>query len=173
VIFLDLRDRYGITQVVPSIRTLRSAHAHAVANVRMEWVLQVTGPVKMRPAGMQNPKMATGEVEVDCRKVVEVLNQSKPLPFMVSGENDAGREYAPQIPLSRPAPRTHDPQHGPASQGHKFMRDFLDEQDLSRSKLRSCSKQRRKARATTSSRPAFTRDSSTRCRSRRSSSSSC
>ncbi len=86
VIFLDLRDRSGIVQVTVNPNASRETLEH-VANVRMEWVLQVTGTVQKRPAGMENPKMATGEVEI-IAEAVEVLNQAKTLPFMVSGEND-------------------------------------------------------------------------------------
>jgi aspartyl-tRNA synthetase len=86
VIFLDLRDRYGIVQVTVNPNASRETLEH-VANVRMEWVLQVTGIVQKRPAGMENPKMATGEIEIIAESV-EVLNQAKTLPFMVSGDND-------------------------------------------------------------------------------------
>src|SRR5512139_1774033 len=63
VIFLDLRDRYGIVQVTVN-PNLSKETLDAVSNVRMEWVLQVTGVVNQRPAGMENPKMATGEIEI-------------------------------------------------------------------------------------------------------------
>ncbi len=53
----------------------------------MEWVLQIEGLVQLRPDGMKNPKMETGEIEIIAREV-KVLNPSKPLPFMVSGDND-------------------------------------------------------------------------------------
>src|SRR5512147_1885006 len=86
VIFLDLRDRYGITQITIN-PNLSKETLEAAANVRMEWVLQVTGTVQKRPAGMENPKMQTGEVEIIAESV-DVLNQAKTLPFMVSGEND-------------------------------------------------------------------------------------
>jgi aspartyl-tRNA synthetase len=86
VIFLDLRDRYGIVQVTVNPNLSKETLA-AVANVRMEWVLQITGTVHKRPAGMENPKMQTGEVEVIAESI-EVLNRAKTLPFLVSGEND-------------------------------------------------------------------------------------
>ena len=86
VIFLDLRDRYGIVQVTVNPNASKETLEH-VANVRMEWVLQITVTVQGRPEGMANPKMATGEVEVIAESV-DVLNPAKTLPFMVSGEND-------------------------------------------------------------------------------------
>ena len=86
VIFLDLRDRYGVIQVTVN-PNLSKETLDTVANVRMEWVLQVTGTVQKRPTGMQNPRMQTGEVEVIAESI-EVLNPAKTLPFMVSAEND-------------------------------------------------------------------------------------
>lgn len=78
LVFIDLRDRYGLTQVVFS-----PAHAemHAVArSLRNEDVIQVTGEVVARPADMQNSKLATGDIDVKGRKL-EVLNKSKTPPF--------------------------------------------------------------------------------------------
>jgi aspartyl-tRNA synthetase len=86
VIFLDLRDRYGIVQVTIN-PNLSKETLDTVANVRLEWVLQVTGTVQKRPSGMENPKMQTGEVEVIAESV-KILNRARTLPFMVSGEND-------------------------------------------------------------------------------------
>ena len=86
VIFLDLRDRYGLVQVTIN-PNLSKETLDALSNVRMEWVLQITGIVHKRPAGMENPKMQTGEIEVIAESI-EVLNPAKTLPFMVSGEND-------------------------------------------------------------------------------------
>lgn len=76
VAFLDLRDASGIAQVV--VRDEEVAHP-----LRNEWVLQVTGEVAARPAGNENPNLATGEIEVVASDVV-VLNQAAPLPFQVS-----------------------------------------------------------------------------------------
>src|SRR5512146_1041915 len=63
VIFVDLRDRRGITQVVfnPEVNTEVHAKAH---QIRSEWVLAVEGQVVARPGEMANPKLATGEIEV-------------------------------------------------------------------------------------------------------------
>jgi len=78
--FLDLRDRYGITQVVldPS-RTYSSDQE----KLRSEFVVAVKGEVRARPEGMRNPKLATGEVEVAADDLI-VLNESRALPFEVS-----------------------------------------------------------------------------------------
>ncbi|MBO3087225.1 aspartate--tRNA ligase [Cellulomonas dongxiuzhuiae] len=80
VAFVDLRDASGIAQVV--IRDEAVAHG-----LRAEYVLQVTGEVGRRPAGNENPNLATGEVEVVAHEVV-VLNESAPLPFQVSASVD-------------------------------------------------------------------------------------
>ncbi len=86
VAFFDLRDRYGIIQVTVN-PTLAKEVLDKIANIRMEWVLEIEGVVEKRPEGMANPKMATGEVEV-IAKDVKVLNPSKVPPFMISGDND-------------------------------------------------------------------------------------
>jgi aspartyl-tRNA synthetase len=84
VTFIDLRDRYGIVQVVadPSKPGLASFQ-----DARSEWVLQITGVVRKRPAGAENPNMDTGEIEVEAIKI-ETLNPAKPLPFMVNKDED-------------------------------------------------------------------------------------
>jgi aspartyl-tRNA synthetase len=86
VIFIDLRDRFGLTQVVIN-PDLPKETQDSVSNVRSEWVLQITGMVQKRPDGMQNPRMPTGEVEVIASEVV-VLNPAKPLPFMISSDEE-------------------------------------------------------------------------------------
>jgi aspartyl-tRNA synthetase len=77
--FFDLRDRYGITQVVTNQEDASSAHA-AAEPVRNEWVVQVEGTVRHRPEGTANPDLETGEIEVAVDRF-EVLNQSKVPPF--------------------------------------------------------------------------------------------
>ena len=86
LIFIDLRDRFGLTQV--TIDSERAAAAHAVANqVRNEYVLQVSGPVRARPAGFENPNLETGAVEVIADEVT-ILNPAKTPPFYISGNAD-------------------------------------------------------------------------------------
>jgi aspartyl-tRNA synthetase len=84
VIFFDLRDRYGLVQITINPNLSKEA-LEVISNIRFEWVLQVTGTVAKRPAGMENPKMETGEIEVVVSEI-NVLNPAKTLPFMVSGE---------------------------------------------------------------------------------------
>ena len=79
VIFLDLRDRCGITQVV--FNPQRDAVAHARADrVRNEYVIAAQGVVEARPEGMVNPKLETGAIEVNCG-ALRLLNPSAPPPF--------------------------------------------------------------------------------------------
>jgi aspartyl-tRNA synthetase len=81
VIFFDLRDRWGITQIVfnPAFDCEAHAQAHRLRN---EYVVAIKGVVTRRPAGSENPKLATGEIEV-MAQVVEVLNPSHPPPFPI------------------------------------------------------------------------------------------
>ncbi len=81
LIFIDLRDRDGIAQIVfdPEV----NAAAHGVAeSVRSEFVLAIKGTVIPRPGGTVNPNMKTGEVEIQVSEC-KLLNRSKPLPFML------------------------------------------------------------------------------------------
>jgi len=84
VTFVDLRDRYGLTQIVANAREQKAAHA-ALQDVRSEWVLQVKGAVRSRPEGTKNPKLATGDIEVVASDVT-VLNEAKTPPFYVNEE---------------------------------------------------------------------------------------
>lgn len=101
VVFIDLRDRTGVAQVV--VRDEEVAH-----KLRPEYVLQVTGKVEKRPEGNENPNLASGAIEVFTDQV-EILNTSAPLPFQVSSHSDeveAGEEVRLKhryLDLRRPA----------------------------------------------------------------------
>ena len=82
--FIDLRDRYGLTQVVAHAGTEALAHA-ALSGARSEWVLQIRGTVRTRPEGTRNPKLGTGDVEIVADEVT-VLNEAKTPPFYVNEE---------------------------------------------------------------------------------------
>jgi aspartyl-tRNA synthetase len=86
LIFIDLRDREGIAQVVFDPEVNPAGHAVA-ESVRSEFVLAVRGTVIHRPEGTVNPNMKTGEVEI---QVIEckLLNRSRPLPFMLDEHSD-------------------------------------------------------------------------------------
>ncbi|HEX9496721.1 MAG TPA: aspartate--tRNA ligase, partial [Candidatus Limnocylindria bacterium] len=80
--FIDLRDRYGITQIVA--KTGEPAH-DALGAVRSEWVIRVTGTVRERSKETVNPKLPTGAIEV-AAETVEVINEAKTPPFYVNEE---------------------------------------------------------------------------------------
>ncbi len=84
ITFLDLRDRYGLVQIVADPANPQAAKAQ---DARSEWVLQVTGVVRLRPEGAENPNLATGQIEVEALQV-EVLNPAKPLPFIINKDED-------------------------------------------------------------------------------------
>ena len=84
VIFIDLRDRYGITQVVFAPQHDQQAHELA-QSLRSEFVISVTGKVELRPEGTANPEIATGEIDVAGAKLM-ILNKAETPPFPI--END-------------------------------------------------------------------------------------
>ena len=86
VIFIDLRDRWGITQIVfnPEINPEVHAKAH---RLRSEWVLAVKGKVERRPGDMANPKLKTGEIEVLVSELL-ILNTSETPPFPLDEDTE-------------------------------------------------------------------------------------
>ena len=86
LVFIDLRDRYGIVQVVVDAATAPEAHA-ALVDARIEWVIAVEGVVTPRRAGTENEKLPTGAIEVSADSV-RILSQSKTPPFYIN-ETDA------------------------------------------------------------------------------------
>jgi len=85
-VFIDLRDREGIVQVVFNPQVSQEAYQLA-GSFRSEYVIQVTGEVAARPEGTENRKLATGDIEVVAREAV-IFNQSKTPPFYVSEDED-------------------------------------------------------------------------------------
>jgi aspartyl-tRNA synthetase len=88
VLFIDLRDHYGITQVVadPDSPAFKEAE-----RLRAEWVVRVDGKVRRRPAGTENPELTTGNIEVYVSEI-EVLGPARELPMPVFGEHDYPEE---------------------------------------------------------------------------------
>lgn len=124
IIFIDLRDRSGVVQVV--LNSELSPQAYQVAEqLRSEWVVQVKGTVRRRPEGSENPGMDTGMVEMVADETT-VLNQSLTPPFYI--EEDAGADESLRLryryldlrrpPMLRNLTLRH--------QAVKFIRDFLD-----------------------------------------------
>jgi len=104
LIFLDLRDRYGLTQIV--FRPEKAKELFALAEtVRPEWVLEIHGTVGKRSKETVNSKMVTGAIEVEAASM-EVLSKAKTPPFEIDGEKLAGEELRLQyrfLDLRRPA----------------------------------------------------------------------
>ncbi|MEZ6147888.1 MAG: OB-fold nucleic acid binding domain-containing protein [Planctomycetaceae bacterium] len=97
VVFVDLRDRYGITQVSFKLDNA-SEIQHQAQELRHEDVIQVTGDVVSRGEGNINPKLATGEIELRARKLT-ILNKSRTPPFEPNGEVTPQRGTAIAVPL--------------------------------------------------------------------------
>ena len=123
--FLDLRDRSGLVQAVANPAVAAEAHRTAEA-ARMEWVLQVEGVVRRRPDGMQNPDLATGEVEVEVQ-TLHVLNPARTPPFLINEESEVDESVRLKyryLDLRRERmQRTLELRHRMI----KFIRDYLDE----------------------------------------------
>jgi aspartyl-tRNA synthetase len=129
LIFVDLRDRYGIVQTV--FNPERSADAYNVGDTfGREYVVQLTGTVELRPADMRNPNLATGDVEVYVDSA-KVLNPAKVPPLMVSdeatGTSEELRLKYRYLDLRRPRLQRN------LMLRHKvinFIRRWLDQQDF-------------------------------------------
>ncbi len=125
LIFIDIRDRDGLTQVVFNPEVAPDAHAVA-ESFRGEWVIRVTGEVQTRPEGTENPGMSTGDIEVVAAEAT-VLNESLTPPFYINEETEVDellRLRYRYLDLRRPSMRdTMILRHKVI----KFMRDFLDE----------------------------------------------
>jgi aspartyl-tRNA synthetase len=158
LIFIDMRDRDGITQIVvdPQHPSFKEAE-----HLRNEDVLRVNGVVRRRPAGTENPKLPTGQIEVGVQSI-EVLNRSLVPPFQVNSDEDVDEnlrlEYR-YLDLRRPRmQRNLRVRHRII----KAMRDFFDAREFT---------ELRRVRATTWFLAVCTPVPSTRCRNRRSCSS--
>ena len=91
LIFVDLRDREGVTQISFDPEHSGGEAFHAAEGIRSEWPIKVTGTVRKRPEGMENAKLATGDVEV-LVSAITVLNRSKTPPFQIEDHIEAGED---------------------------------------------------------------------------------
>ncbi|MCB9422586.1 MAG: aspartate--tRNA ligase [Ardenticatenaceae bacterium] len=128
VIFIDLRDRNGKTQVV--VNSGRSQAAFAIADqVQREYVLKITGEVNRRPEGQENTDLATGDIELLADEVV-VLNPAKTPPFLIDRDevvDETLRLKFRYLDLRRERlQRNLTIRH----KAIKFIRDFLDKRDF-------------------------------------------
>lgn len=128
LIFIDLRDRSGICQVVFSPDANADAHERA-HDLRAEYVIAVSGEVRKRPEGTENPNIPTGIVEMYVQKL-EVLNGASPLPFNMEEAADAGEALRLKyryLDLRRPEMQSNLILRHRIT---KLMRDYLDERDF-------------------------------------------
>jgi aspartyl-tRNA synthetase len=128
VIFIDLRDRWGAVQVVFNPTKAPEAHA-AASDLRAEYVVRVKGLVARRPAGSENPRMATGEVEVTATEL-EVVNASETTPFPIEDPEEPDEktrlEYR-YLDLRRPRMTQ---MLELRSRVNKIIRDFMDRNEF-------------------------------------------
>jgi aspartyl-tRNA synthetase len=123
-VFIDLRDREGIVQVVFNPQASQKAYDVA-GSLRSEYVIQVAGEVTPRPEGTENRKLSTGDIEVTAKEAV-ILNPSKTPPFYISEDEDVEESLCLKnryLYLRRPRMK------GNLLLRHKmikFIRDFLD-----------------------------------------------
>ena len=90
LIFVVLRDRYGLTQIVSDPQNNAEIH-EKMDKLRSEYVIQVTGTVRKRPEGMTNENMETGGIEVLVNEI-EILNESLTPPFEIDQDKTVGEE---------------------------------------------------------------------------------
>ena len=128
LIFIDLRDRFGLTQVVfDPERSPEAAAAHQVANeARLEYVLRVKGLVTRRLPGKENPSLSTGDIEVEAHHV-ELLNPAKVSPFPIADHvtaDEALRLRYRYLDMRRETLRHNiELRH----RAVKYIRDYMDE----------------------------------------------
>ncbi len=90
VIFIDLRDRYGLTQIISDPIKYKNAHDE-MDKIRPEYVIKIEGKVLGRPKGQENSNLDTGSIEVLVQKI-EILNPSKTPPFEIDQEKEVNEE---------------------------------------------------------------------------------
>ncbi|MGE0198583.1 MAG: aspartate--tRNA ligase [Simkaniaceae bacterium] len=90
LIFIDLRDRYGLTQLIFDPEVSKEAHDEA-SKLRSEWVMTAQGIVRPRGEGLINPKLATGEIEIEVQ-AFEVLSKAKTPPFSICDDSTETNE---------------------------------------------------------------------------------
>jgi len=126
VIFLDLRDKIGLAQIVINPETKETFKL--AESIRNEFVLKITGKVIARDSEMINKKISTGEIEVLANEI-EILNTSKPIPFQLDSE-DTSEEVRLKyryIDLRRDEMQK---RLRLRSKVTKYMRDFMDKNDF-------------------------------------------
>ncbi|MEW6506345.1 MAG: aspartate--tRNA ligase [Bacteroidota bacterium] len=90
VIFIELRDRYGITQIVFEPSYNSETHEHA-KKLRNEFVISIEGVVRKRPVGTENPEISTGKIDIMADRLI-ILNQAETPPFPIADNVDASED---------------------------------------------------------------------------------
>lgn len=126
IIFMDLRDKHGITQIVFDPEKNKDAHVKA-HQLRNEYCVKITGKVSMRPEGTVNTKITTGEIEVEVVQI-EILSASETTPFEIKDEIGVGEEVRLKyryLDLRRaPMQKKLHIKH----KAYRFITDFLDDE---------------------------------------------
>ncbi|OGW23881.1 MAG: aspartate--tRNA ligase [Nitrospirae bacterium GWC2_42_7] len=125
LIFIDLRDRSGLCQIVFSPDVAEDAHEKA-HGLRAEYVIAVTGEIRKRPEGTENPNIPTGMIEMYVQKL-EVMNEASPLPYNMEEAAEAGESLRLKhryLDLRRPEMQKNLIMRHRIS---KITRDYLDE----------------------------------------------
>ena len=128
IIFIDLRDRYGITQIVFNPEVDKDIHELA-KDFRSEYVIAVEGVVEARPEGTVNPKITTGEIEVIVKKA-EILNSSKTPPILIEDNANTSENLRLKyryLDLRRPTMQKNLILRHKAAQ---IIRNFLNDKDF-------------------------------------------
>ena len=126
IIFIDLRDRSGYVQVVLNPENLSAEDYETAERLRSEWCVEVTGTVRSRPEGSENPSLPTGEIEVMVEGLT-VLNQSLTPPFYITDDVDADESLRLRyryLDLRRPKMQAN---LRLRHQAVKYIRDYLDD----------------------------------------------
>ncbi|MFA4890780.1 MAG: aspartate--tRNA ligase [Candidatus Gracilibacteria bacterium] len=128
IIFIDLRDRYGLTQIHSDPIKYKDAH-NSLDAARSEYVLRVEGSVRARPKGQENPNLKTGDIEVLVKKVA-VLSKADTLPFEINQDRDIPEELRLKyryLDLRRDRMKNNIIKR---TQIIKFVRDFMEKEDF-------------------------------------------
>jgi aspartyl-tRNA synthetase len=128
LIFFDLRDKHGITQVVFDPKRNKAAHEKA-HDIRNEFCVKITGKVSPRPEGTVNPKLVTGEVEIEIDEV-EVLSEALTPPFEIRDGIDISEDVRLKyryLDLRRPEMQE---KMSIRHKLYKYTMDFLDKEDF-------------------------------------------
>jgi aspartyl-tRNA synthetase len=128
VTFIDLRDRFGLVQIVTNSEQHPEAHK-ALEPVRNEWVIQVTGIVRARPEGMTNAELPNGDIEFDVHQV-QILNPAKTPPIYINKDSDVDEQIRLRYRYLDLRRKRMSSNLMLRHRVVKFIRDYLDSKDF-------------------------------------------